>query len=75
MLMYDREWGATVGGSKSIGGAGLSWSGGTTESSLSLINNLGWCLISCLQFERLRLFFAEQICGRGTLQVEGLNAM
>lgn len=33
---------------KSIGEAGRSWSGKKTESSLSLRNKVGWCLISLL---------------------------
>jgi len=55
------------GGTKSIDRAWRSWSGGITESSLSLRNNLGWCLNSCLQLMRLmKLFICRGDWGCGT---------
>lgn len=43
-----------LGPSLFIGGVGRSWSGRKTESSFSLRNDLGWCLIPCLQSVRER---------------------
>jgi len=73
LMMHDRRNGWV--GTKSIGGTGRSWSGRTTESSLSLRNKLGWCLISCLQFERMMevIHLQEEIWHAGLCEVVGLE--
>lgn len=57
----------SLGTTKSIGGAGRSWLGRITESSLSLRNKLGWCLISLLAFIHCK----EEIVVAGLLEVVG----